>query len=370
MESERELKDLRSEIRQVDEALLSLVARRQQLAREVGKAKLAHGLPIKDYRTEKDVIANSRKRASELGFPEDAAEAILKTLIHYSCQVQEEYQGKARARSSGSRKQIALIGGAGQMGRWLGRFFEAFGHSVSVFDPSGKAKTDFSTYASLKEAVQEAEVLVLATPITATAGVLESLVALKPKALVFDVCSLKSPLLPAIAKARKAGLKIASVHPMFGPSAQWLAGRNILICETGEPGPALEAEALFQESSATLVRVPLDRHDEFMGYLLGLSHLSSLVFGATVEKSGIAFETLLKMGSTTFQAQVQVTEPVVAENQDLYYEIQAENEFTPAVCDGMKAALNGYLQSIQSKDRAGFKALMEKSRRYFKGEAR
>lgn len=367
MELEKELKELRSEIRAVDEALLSLVARRQELARQIGKAKLAHSLPIKDYRTEKDVIANARKRAQELGFPEDAAEAILKTLIQYSCQVQEEYQGKARARASGSRKHITILGGSGQMGRWLGRFFEAFGHAVSTFD-SATGPTDFPAHATLAEAVAEAEVIILATPISVTASLLESLIPLKPKGMVFDVCSLKSPLLAVLAKARKAGMKITSVHPMFGPSAQWLAGRNILVCETEDDTLASEATALFQESSANVVRVPLERHDEYMGYLLGLAHLSNLVFGATLEKSGIDLPTLRKIESTTFQSQAQVTEPVVNENQELYFEIQAENEFTPAVCQGMKAALDVYSKLIEKKDRSGFKSLMEKSRAYFAKE--
>jgi len=360
MEREKELNELRAQIRQVDEELLTLMARRQALASQVGKAKLTHGLPIKDYGTEKNILENTRRRAKELGLYEETAEEVMKTLIQYSCEVQEAQHGQARALSSGSRRQVAIVGGMGQMGQWLTRFFESFGHRISTFDAKGGDS-------SLQQIAEKAEVILLATPISATPGVLENLIALKPKGLVFDVCSLKSPLLPAIARARKAGLKITSVHPMFGPSAEWLAGRNILICETGDEAATKEAWQLFQESSATLLKIPLERHDELMGYVLGLSHLTNLVFGTALEKSGLKFEEFKKTGSTTFHAQAQVAEPVLAENPDLYFEIQAENGHTKSVLAGMKAALEEYSSAIQAKDRAGFRRLMENSRKYFRG---
>lgn len=360
MEREKELNELRAQIRKVDEELLVLMARRQALATSVGKAKLTHGLPIKDYATERNILENTRRRAKELGLYEETAEEVMKTLIQYSCQVQEAQHGQARALSSGSRREVAIVGGLGQMGQWLSRFFESFGHRIVTFDAKGGP-------GSLKDIAASAEVILIATPISVAANVLEELTALKPKGLVFDVCSLKSPLLPAIAKARKAGIKITSVHPMFGPSAQWLAGRNILICETGDESATKEAQQLFQESSANLLRIPLEKHDELMGYVLGLSHMANLVFGSALEKSGIAFGDLKKTGSTTFHAQSQVAEPVLAENPDLYFEIQAENGHTVAMLDGMKSALEEYATAIRGKDRAAFRRLMEKSRKYLRG---
>ena len=152
---------------------------------------------------------------------------------------------------------------------------------------------------------------------------------------------------------------------MFGPQAQLLAGRNILLCETGDPSLVEEAAALFRESSASLVRVPLEEHDELMGYILGLSHLTSLAFAATLARSGRAFADLKRSGSTTFAAQAQVTDAVVRENQDLYYEIQADNRATPRVLDLLRRALEDYARAIEGRDREAFKRLMERSRDYF-----
>lgn len=364
--AENELKALRTQIREIDEQLLGLFARRQELARKVGEAKLAHHLPIKDYKVEKDVIDACRARAKAIGLYEDAAEDMMKLLINYSCRVQEEYHGKARERAPGARRKVAIVGGSGLMGQWLARFLESFGHDVSLFDAKPAAATgSFPAHATLAEAAQTAEVVVLATPITVTPYVLGQLVTLRTKALVFDICSLKSPLLDSIERAQKAGLRVTSVHPMFGPLAQWLAGRNILLCETGKAEWTEEAASLFKESAASLVRVPLARHDEFMGYVLGLSHLANLVFGATLERSGLPLTELRSIGSTTFTAQAQVTAPVVAENQELYYEIQAENGYTPAVLETFRETLDEYTRAILARDREAFKALMEKSRRYF-----
>ncbi len=368
MKPENDLSTLRSEIRQIDEAILKLAAQRQELARRVGEAKLAHNLPIKDFKVEKEVIGNHRARARELGFYEDMGEEIARLLIKYSCWVQEEYKGRARSRSSATQKRVLVAGGLGLMGQWMARFFESFGHAVTLLDVKqggSGAEAPFPIAQDPVAAAQNAEVIVLATPIAATASVIELLAATKTKALVFDICSLKSPLLSTIELARKNGLRITSVHPMFGPSVQYLAGRNILLCDTGDAALTDEAALLFKECTANLVRVPLTKHDEFMGYILGLSHLTSLVFADTLTRGGLPYAALKGVGSTTFTTQAGVTEAVVAENQDLYYEIQAENGFTGKVLEGMKRSLDEYAGAIGAKDRAAFKALMERSRKYF-----
>lgn len=366
MDQEKALKKLRAEIVQADAELLRLVAHRMELARQVGTAKLQADLPIKDFKVEKEVIENNRKRARELGLSEEAAEEITRTLITFSCRAQEELQGKAKARKAGDRRKVVIVGGQGQMGRWLARFFEAFGHEIAICDTKTAAGVEFPVLPSLKQAAEWAEVVLFATPLSQTAALMEELIPLKPKGLVFDICSLKGPVQKTIAKARQAGMKITSVHPMFGPGTDWLAGKNVLLCDTGDSA-ALEAAAdLFRESTANLIKIPLDQHDPLMGFVLGLSHLNNLVFGTALARSGFTFERLSAVGSTTFQSQVGVAEPVASENPDLYYEIQAENDSTHAVGQLLSSVLQEYLTAIADEDRAAFRALMEKARDYFK----
>ena len=371
MSADNDLNSLRIKIREVDEKLLGLVAERMSLARQVGETKLASNLPVKDYRVEKEVIASSRARAKELGFYEALAEDLMKTLIKYSCSLQDEHLGRSKRRVQGSQKKVLIVGGLGPMGQWLAQYFDSFGHNVSLYDvkENKSAVPDFPVLKNLAEAVQTAEIIVLATPISATSGILDAIVKTGTRALVFDICSLKSPILAAVGRAAAAGLRVTSVHPMFGPHVEMLSGRNIILCEGGNPDAVEEAEALFRESTARLVRMPLERHDEWIAYILGLSHLTNLSFAHTLAESGLPYRELMALGSSTFIAQAAVTEAVVRENQDLYYEIQAENRFTPALLKLMEKTLKDYAQAIEGeareKGKTDFKSLMQKSREYF-----
>jgi prephenate dehydrogenase len=152
---------------------------------------------------------------------------------------------------------------------------------------------------------------------------------------------------------------------MFGPSADILAGRNILICEIDDPAITAATHALFEASSANVTTVPLARHDQLMSYVLGLSHLSNLVFSEVLAASGEPFEDLRHAASTTFNAQLSVSLPVSAENRDLYYEIQAENGYTPQLLVAFERALRNYKETIQAKDHDAFCTLMGRAARYF-----
>jgi chorismate mutase/prephenate dehydrogenase len=290
------------------------------------------------------------------------------TLIQYSCLLQEEFQSRNRQPAPGSQRQVLVVGGLGPMGGWCAQFFETFGHSVSLSDVKA-GPSPYPMVKDLAEGLSRAEVVVLATPISRTAEILDQITEMASRsgtrALVFDICSLKTPLLPAIEKARAAGVRIASAHPMFGPSVELLSGRNILICDAGQSEAADEVERLFKDCTAKLVRIPLAQHDRQMAYILGVSHLTRLVFAETCADGGIPFEDLAGIGSTTFNAQVKVSEAVLKENPDLYYEIQAENRFSSRLVANMENAIARYARAVRNSDRAGFKALMERGRRYF-----
>ena len=372
-ETKDDLDKLRASIRAKDDAILKLVAERIQLAKEIGKVKLAHNLPIKDFQVEKDVINRARQKAREIGLYEQLAADQAKLLIQYAVMAQDEFHSRAMTRGDRDHHKILVVGGRGLMGRWLSDFFDSFGHQVTLFD---QAKVDraggedrYPQKSDLAEAIAGQDFIVLATPISVTAQIIEALVKLQTKATIFDIASLKSPLIPAIEQAEKAGLAITSIHPMFGPDVELLAGRNIIFCDCQNPALTNKALALFEKTTANLLRMPLSQHDEVIGYILGFSHLHNLVFGQVLTQSGIAFTKLAEAGSTTFNAQLGVTAPVVNENQDLYFEIQAENTFTPQLIAGIRKALDQFDQSICEKDRDGFRKLMQQAKDYLEPEA-
>ncbi|MBI5531126.1 MAG: prephenate dehydrogenase/arogenate dehydrogenase family protein [Deltaproteobacteria bacterium] len=362
-----ELSLLRGDLREVDDAIVALLARRQELARKIGEVKLRKELPIKAPAVEQDFIGHVRARAAELGLSAELCEETARLLIRYSCREQEEGQRVERGKASAGRN-VLVVGGLGLMGQWTARFMASSGHTVTLVD-ARSAESEFAIATDLNEAAVAADVIVLCTPISATARVIDDVRRSKTRALVFDICSLKSPLIEAIERARSEGLRITSAHPMFGPSAHYLAGRNILLCDAGDASACDEATLLFKSSAATLMRIPILRHDELMRQVLGLSHLTSLIFADTLTRSGLGLSELMRAGSTSFLAQAAVSGEVVRENRGLYYEIQAENVATPRLLQQLRESIEAYATSIASRDRAAFESLMKRSCEYFAGPA-
>ena len=367
-----ELKLLRERIRSLDDQLLALVKERLEVARAIGAVKVAAGLPIKDYKVEKDVLARATQKARELGLYEELATDLSKLLIRYAVNAQDEFKQRQTVGRATQPSRILIAGGLGRMGRWLADFFDSFGHQISLYEPRNHtlpASSSHEVHTDLEAAAHACDVIVLSTPISETPALIDRLTKARIRGLVFDICSLKSPLLAAIGRARRAGQQIASVHPMFGPQVEVLADRNIVICDCGDAASTAAAQRLFENTSAKLVHMQVDEHDRMMSCVLGLSHLSNLVFGEAIATSGIGFEALRAVASTTFSAQLGVTTPVVNENPDLYYEIQVANTHTTAMIATFEQAFKAYRQAIEDEDREAFGHLMLASRQYL-GDAR
>lgn len=84
-ESDREVQAridrLRAGIDQVDEALLNLVALRNQLALRIGRLKLQAGMPLYSEQRVCQVLEGCRLKAEELGLEPERVEVLFRHLI-------------------------------------------------------------------------------------------------------------------------------------------------------------------------------------------------------------------------------------------------------------------------------------------------
>ncbi|MCK7577425.1 MAG: prephenate dehydrogenase/arogenate dehydrogenase family protein [Chromatiales bacterium] len=79
------------------------------------------------------------------------------------------------------------------------------------------------------------------------------LAARRPRGVVFDIGSLKTPLRAGLAALRDAGVRVTSVHPMFGPDTELLSGRHVIFIDLGDAAALEEARGLFASTMAELV---------------------------------------------------------------------------------------------------------------------
>lgn len=355
------LDELRTRLTEIDRELLELVAERQRLSQEVARAKRATGMPTRDYRREREVILGARNHASALGVSPAIAEQILRLLIRSSLATQE--RSRVVAEGHGSGKRALVIGGRGKMGHWFVDFLASQGYDVEVADPAGPVE-GYPHRPRWEDSPLDQDVIVVASPLGITAEVLKGLAARRPRGLVFDLASVKTPLREGLAALRAAGVRTASIHPMFGPDTDLLSGRHVIYIDLGDAAALAQVQEIFAPTMAERVVTGLDEHDRLIAYVLGLSHALNIAFFTALAESGEAAPRLARMSSTTFDAQLEVASRVSEDSPALYFEIQALNEYGTESLTALLFAVERLRATVRAHDAAGFRQMMERGRGY------
>jgi len=358
--SETEIARLRDEIAEVDREIIGLVAKRLDLAAEVGLEKRILSRPLRDPRAEELVRARLLAEARKRGVSPSFGEGLARLLIDESLQRQDSVRPLMSI-----HQRVLVVGGAGRMGQWLCRFFRSRGWDVVVNDIAGPLE-GFLFEPDLEKGVQEADVIAVSVPMPVSAEVLHSIAVMKPKALVFDVCSLKAPVERELRAMSRSGLRIASVHPLFGPNLWPISSGNITFSDCGNDKAVLEAKELFHASGASLVDIPLDSHDESMAFVLGLSHLCLLTFARCVAESPFDLAGLRSPAGTTFSRLSIAAEGLLADSPTLLRDIQALNPHTPLIHRRIRETLDEW-QNATASEGADFLRLIAQTRTNFAG---
>jgi len=355
------LDELRTELTDLDGQLVELVARRQALSERVAAVKRATGRATRDFGREREVILRGRNHAERLGVSPDLAESLLRQLIQSSLATQE--QARVAAQAHGSGKRALVIGGRGKMGGWFAEFLASQGFRVAIADPKG-GLPGFDTLADWRDDPLDFDLIVLATPLGATTPLLEFLAQRAPRGLIFDLGSLKTPLRDGLDALVRAGCRVTSLHPMFGPDTELLSGRHVIFIDLGNADALEEAQELFAPTMAERVVMGLDEHDRLIAFVLGLSHALNIAFFTALAESGEAAPRLANLSSTTFDSQLEVASRVAAESPELYFEIQSLNEYGAESLLALQQAVERLVRTVRTKNSGEFAALMTRGRAY------
>lgn len=354
------LNELRNDLSSIDRQLVDLIAERQRIVSEIGRNKLSSGAGTRDYAREKEVLDMGRRQAAELGIDPDLAEDVLRKLIRSSLANQE--RDRVIAEGKGDGRKVLVIGGAGKMGGWFVDFFASQGFATTVADSGvddGPGRFNKWTDAGV-----DYDVIVVAAPLAVSGRILAQLAVLKPQGLVFDIGSLKTPLIDGLRELKQAGCRVASLHPMYGPNTRLLSGHHLIFCDVGSRQASDDAKELFSSTMVEQLDMGLDDHDRLIAYVLGLSHALNIAFFTALAESGEAAPRLALMSSTTFDSQLLVSAAVAQDNPHLYFEIQNLNKFGLGPLDALCEASRRIREAVAGGDEDGFVELMEKGRDY------
>ena len=359
-----ELETLREELGEIDSKLLGLIKERQATALKIGAIKSSQGRATRDFAQEANVIKRATKKALAIGLDSKVAEELMVLLIRSSLTAQE--QDRVASTPSGDGKSALLIGGAGKMGKWFARFLRSQGYNIDIADPAGEV-AGYPHHVDWTTLPLDYDLIVVATPLRVSADVLSKLATKAPRGVVFDVGSLKSPLRAGLKELAAAGVKVCSVHPMFGPDTELLSGRHVIFIDLGSEEANGLAKELFASTMATQVDMDLESHDRLIAYVLGLSHALNLAFTSALAESGEAAPKLATLSSTTFDAQLQIATSVSSENPKLYFEIQRLNDYGSEALTALLYAVERIRSVVRAGDEDAFVKLMERSSHYLRG---
>lgn len=347
------LEETRKEIQDIDMQLLSLMKRRLELAELVGEDKVARNAAVRNIPQERNVIDRYRGYALENGMNPVYAEKVCRILMQESIEVQA-----ALPRTASRMRHIAIVGGYGKMGRWFADLLRGSGHRVDIIDPSsGNGLTI--------DDAKWADTVIVSVPISRTGSILQKLDAIcKPETLIFDVASLKSPFVDVLNDLGKRRC-VCSVHPMFGPSAESMYDRNVIVCDCGSEDAVVQALEILGNHGANIRTMPVEQHDMYMSYVLGLSHAVNIAFFTVLDRSGIDFQDMQSVASTTFSKLMDTNESVALEDPYLYYEIQHLNANREQMLKEFNSAVHDVVDAALSDDPRAFKELMDNGREYF-----
>ena len=356
----KDIEKLRKEVREVDREIIKLIGKRLSITKKIGGKKKNKGIPLKDWKVEKEVIKNAMDVASSEGLSKKLIKRIMGNIITESKRQQEILHYSSY---SGDKEAILIIGGLGEMGMWFANFFANQGHDVFIYDTKGKSK-HFKSFDNLKKAVSQASCILLATPFEIIPGIIDEIIKLKFKGTVFDIASLKDCSKDVIKKALASGISYTSIHPMFGPGVSTLSDRIICLCDCKNEKANEKVRTFFKDTSASMVEIPLEEHDKIISYVLALSHIINIIFMKTLMDGEYSYSDLKEIASTTFTSQMKTTKGVIMENADLYYAIQRFNPFKNNLYDKLEKATKQLIEAVLDGRKEDFIKIMKEGKKW------
>lgn len=242
---------------------------------------------------------------------------------------------------------VAVIGGAGNMGRWFTNYFIRSGHKVKIYDRRGKgaealAKEVGAEHAStLKRCIYSSDLIFLSIPTEATPQTLAKIGEIAERsALLVEISSLKSPVIEALRKLPRQ-ITPLSLHPLFGPALTDLKFGCIIVVSVYDLDREAElAKQLFSEAS--FVKCSAEEHDRMMAYSLTLPYFMNLAFGLSLPNLEAA--KLRQYAGTTLSIQLDLLEAIIQSSGHLIPTLLVKNPYS-------REAVNRYLEAAKTLNR-------------------
>jgi len=355
--TKQQVETLRQSIDDCDQQLLHLLNQRQSLVERLVQHKCDSGDAIFVPERESRLLKRLSEQAQALNLDEALVRDIMQRILR------DSYTRQAKMRYpmvTDQRKHIVVVGGKGQLGTLFVELFQRSGHQVSIID-----RADWNQQSAV---FTQADVVLIAVPISVTEQVIEQLPPLAHHTILADITSIKRAPIEAMMRVHQG--PVIGLHPMFGPGLHHLA-RQLVLYSFGRNSS--ECEWLLKQISVwgcRLQSVDAAEHDEAMSLVQALRHFVTFVAGKHLVDESIDLEQLMSLSSPIYQMELILIGRMFAQNPELYVDILLNSSYGVGVLERFAACFNATLDALKNKDREALLAEFQRIAQAFQSTER
>ncbi|AWX15667.1 bifunctional chorismate mutase/prephenate dehydrogenase [Mergibacter septicus] len=347
------LQQLRDQIDQLDQQLLTLLAQRQQLVADVGKVKHQYGLPIYVPQRESEMLAARRAEAEKYGISPDLIEDILRRIMRESYLNENKFGFK---KVNTTVDKIVIVGGKGKLGSLFATYLSRSGYSVAILD-----KDDWNQAEMI---LAGANLVIVSVPINLTLETIERLQPyLTQEMILADLTSVKAAPVEKMLSVHQGA--VVGLHPMFGPDIGSMAKQVIVHCHGRYQERyqwLLEQMAIW---GAKIFDITAKEHDQSMTYIQALRHFATFVSGLHLSKQPVELHQLLALSSPIYRLELAMIGRLFAQDAELYADIILDKSENLTVIKSLLESYQTAIKYFEQNDKTGFIQAFEQVHQWF-----
>lgn len=329
---DKKLQQCRNAIDDIDQQLVTLLAKRREVTSRVGELKSQVGMPIFAPEREEQLLAKLAKQAQAVDLSAPLVEDVFRRIMRDSYSSQDEQGYQCINPDAGN---IVVIGGNGQLGQVFVDLFTRTGYKVSVVEKDDWHNADII--------FSNAGLVIVAVPINLTELVISKLSKLPTDCVLADITSIKAKPLAAMRAVHNG--PVVGLHPMFGPDVTGLIKQTIIVCHGEQQDKYQWLLDQFTVWGALNYVVSAKEHDEAMAMVQVMRHFSTVSYGYHLMQENVELEQLLAMSSPIYRLELAMVGRLFAQDPNLYADIIFSNPDNVVM---MKRFANRFLELLSS----------------------
>ena len=348
MNNDKRLSKSRSSIEDVTVQIIKLIHKRLELGKEIAELKYEIGLPLHDPKQEKKLYKTVLKKTKNLDFDPSYRKQIIKLLVNKTLSEEQYFIRQTKHKSSSKKLKVSIIGGTGNMGQWLTKYFSSYGYDVGIYSRTLNKKTKFSSFSasmaglsaeyisgsgphfsvpifnSIKECIANSDIIIVSVPISRTNKILDEIALCSGKNhTIVEISSIKSDIVKNMKKlSKKHQSTFVSIHPLFGPGASiYNKQKYALIPIKSEFKEKQSFRKIFPNSKLSICDVT--SHDKSMAYVISLIYYTNLVLLSTIPNSS----QISELSGNTFTLQNILSLAMLNDKPEIISSLQIDNKY-------------------------------------------